>query len=125
MAGAVRIGDNISGSFNTGPDYDHNGHYDLEGNPVHPTGTINGTIVSGGSPNVFINGLPAALDGSTTDEPDVCCSASGLLKHGAVVGSSKVFINGKRAVIIGDVVNTHVTPSEVVVTGGSGNVIFG
>lgn len=123
MAGAARVGDTVAGSWNTGL-VDHNGHYDPFGMPIHPVGTINGTISGNGSPNVFINGMPAALDGSTTtDEPDVCCQASGLLKHGVVIGSSSVIINGRRAAINGDRVNPHV--GEVNITSGSGNVIFG
>ncbi|MBT9287900.1 PAAR domain-containing protein [Prosthecodimorpha staleyi] len=58
----------------------------VNGRPAAQTGTTatGGGVIVGGSPNVFINGKPAALAGSGTD-----CG-------GVVVGgSANVLVNGK------------------------------
>lgn len=71
----------------------------LLGDPVsgvHPVGPVVHTIsgnVSSASPNVNMNGKPAARVGDTTAESCGCGGGTGQL----VVGSGSVFINGRPA----------------------------
>ncbi|MBZ9780221.1 PAAR domain-containing protein [Pseudomonas sp. REP124] len=66
--------------------------------------------IASGSPDVFIDGLPAAREG------DTCTCGSTLISE----VSSTVLINGKKAALIGTV-GTHGN----VVIGGSSTVIIG
>ena len=111
MAAAARQTDSITGVFAG----EHSGHDD-----GHPPGSITGEINGGCSSNVFINGLPAAIVGSTTSEHDVCCGTnSGKVS----AGSHKVFINGKPAARKGDALSPHSGTGYI--SSGSGNVFFG
>lgn len=65
-----------------------------------------------GSPNVFINGMPAARQGDTM----ICVGPPDSVKG----GSASVFINGKPAARMGDG-----TSHGGVILGGSGNVFIG
>ena len=68
--GALRKDDTLTGSAG-----EHGGHYyyDEDGNRYesHPSVIISG-YVNEGSPNVFINGKPAARQGDNTSEFDIC-----------------------------------------------------
>lgn len=111
MPGASRLEDSIAG-MTAGEHSDH----PKEHTPLPITGRISGNC----SPNVFINGKPAAYVGSVTTEYDDCCGSS----NGSVAsGSSSVFINGKPAARIGDPLNAHNGSAKI--TGGSGNVFIG
>lgn len=68
---------------------------------------VNG--IATGSPNVFINGVPAARIGDSTS-----CGAN------IISGSSSVFINGLPAAIMGSA-----TSHGGVLISGSGNVLIG
>lgn len=84
MPGAARLNDSVTGTTAG----EHSGH-----SPPHSPETFSGEISAGCSGDVFINGRPAATVGSVTTERDGCCGSS----QGAVaVGSSTVFINGRR-----------------------------
>ena len=65
-----------------------------------------------GSPNVLINGMPAARKGDMM----VCVGPPDSIK----AGSASVFINGKPAARMGDG-----TSHGGVILGGSGNVFIG
>lgn len=85
MSAVARMGDSIQGRT-TG---EHNGHYDHDGDPIHGSGTLNGTITGNCSNFVFVNGKAMATVDSTTTEYDNCDSGrSGKLS----AGSSFVFI---------------------------------
>ena len=106
-------GSAISGSFTS----EHNGHYDIDNNPIHTSGGITGKILSG-SDTVFVNGRAVATVGSTTDENDACCSYSGITSHGTVSsGSAKVFIKGKPVARVGDSVSIHCHGYASITTG--------
>ena len=112
MAAAARQGDSIKGTFAG----EHNGH----NKHPHSPGPISGNISGGCSNNVFINGKPAAIVGSTTTEHDECCGTnSGKVAE----GSSKVFINGKPAARKGDALAPHSGSGNV--SSGSDNVFIG
>ncbi|PPC75596.1 hypothetical protein C4K68_19530 [Pokkaliibacter plantistimulans] len=87
------------GHFHTCPKYD--------GRTPH----VGGPVVTG-SPNVFINGMPAARVGDTL----ICCGPPDTIKE----GSATVFINGMPAARMGDG-----TAHGGVIIGGSGNVLIG
>ncbi|MGQ8775423.1 PAAR domain-containing protein [Serratia sp. NA_112.1] len=73
-----------------------------------------GGAITSGSPNVFINGIPAGVVGISV----AACSL-----HGASVvasGSGTVFINGSPAARLGDT-----TSCGASITCGSGNVLIG
>jgi uncharacterized Zn-binding protein involved in type VI secretion len=111
MPQAARLGDSVAG-VTAG---EHSGH-DSPHAPLDFSGEISGGV----SPNVFINGIPAAYVGSTTTERDGCCGSSA----GAVAtGSAKVFINGHPAARVGDSLAAH--SGSGTITSGSANVIFG
>lgn len=112
MAQAARLGDSISGTTSG----EHSGHSNPSCSPTAITGSIRG----GCSSNVFINGQPAAMVGSTTTEKDSCCGNS----SGSVAqGSGSVFINGKAAARNGDNLNAHNGTAKI--SSGSGNVMIG
>lgn len=118
MPKAARMNDTISGTFTD----EHNNHYDSEGSPIHTGGQLTGIIKNGCSPNVFINGIRAAVIGSTTDDNDACCSYGGITQHSTITGgSSRVFINGKRAARVGDSLSLHCSGSATI-SSGSPNV---
>jgi uncharacterized Zn-binding protein involved in type VI secretion len=144
MAEASRKTDSITGIWSG----EHNGHqdhvywytdedivgYDEFGNPIYDyddvyhwvdrhtgAGAIDGEI-SGGSTNVYINGLPACRVGDPTKELDTC--DEGVWKTGSIAGgSSKVKINDKGASRKGDSVNTHTGSGSI--SAGSSNVFIG
>ncbi|MNB89372.1 PAAR motif protein [compost metagenome] len=100
MPGVARLGDSIQGTTSG----EHGGHYDIDGYPLHGSGTITGTIVSGCSTNVFINGKNAAVVGALTNESDNCDSGqTGTIS----IGSSNVFVNGKALARNGDSITPH------------------
>jgi uncharacterized Zn-binding protein involved in type VI secretion len=111
MPAAARLNDTVAGT--TGGE--HSGHATPH-SPMPFTGEISG----GCSPNVFINGRPAATVGSVTTEQDGCCGSS----NGSVaVGSSSVFINGKPAARLGDALAAH--SGSGAISSGSGDVFIG
>lgn len=77
--------------------------------------------VSAGSPDVIINGLPAARVGDTL-APHACSCGGGHGTHPRTIaeGSSSVLINGKPAARTGDGISCG-----GVIISGSGNVIIG
>ena len=77
--------------------------------------------VSSGSPDVTINGLPAARVGDTL-APHACSCGGGHGTHSCTIesGSSSVFINGKPAARTGDGISCG-----GVIISGSGDVIIG
>ncbi|WP_426447696.1 DUF3289 family protein [Siccibacter colletis] len=78
------------------------------------------TAITEGSPNVFINGQPAARVGDAV-APHGCTCGSGCGMHARVIaeGASSVFINGKPAVAVGHGINCG-----GVVISGSSNVFI-
>ena len=84
MAQAARLGDAVIGTTAG----EHSGHV-----PPHSPETFSGEISSGCSGDVFINGIPAAVAGSTTTERDGCCGSS---QGSVAVGSGSVFITGSQ-----------------------------
>lgn len=106
MPGAARVGDAETGSCPVGP-----GGSSMAG-PL---------AISSGSPDVFINGSPAARSGDPYGGEHVAFDDPHPT-HGVTCeqGSSSVFINGKPAFRIGD--STSCPSTQV---GGSGNVIIG
>ncbi|MGF1725258.1 PAAR domain-containing protein [Photobacterium nomapromontoriensis] len=71
-----------------------------------------GGPAAAGSPNVFINGMPAARQGDMM----VCIGPPDSIKG----GSASVFINGKPAARMGDT-----TEHGGIIISGSGNVFIG
>ena len=67
MPSAARRGDAVTGTTAG----EHSGHV-----PPHSPETFSGEISGGCSSDVFINGIPAAVVGSTTTEHDSCCGSS-------------------------------------------------
>lgn len=122
MAEAARLTDSTLCAYT----YDYCSHpiYDDDGNIIgkeHPGGSTPG-LIDKGSPNVFINGLPAARMTDTSDEWTVpsCSTGTGVI----IGGSGNVFINGLPAARKGDAVSPHTDiPGEI--TSGSGNVFIG
>ena len=111
MAGAARQGDSVLG-ITVG---EHAGHAHPH-SPMQFTGTVSG----GCSSNVYVNGRPAAMVGSSTIERDGCCGAG---TGNIVGGSSSVFINGSPAARDGDALRAH--SGKGIVNSGSDNVIIG
>ena len=108
---AARQNDSVRGTTSG----EHSGHED-----PHPPETFYGSITSGCSGSVFINGRPAATVGSITTERDDCCGIS----YGSVSGgSSTVFINGKPAARNGDALHPHTGIGRV--SSGSPDVFIG
>jgi uncharacterized Zn-binding protein involved in type VI secretion len=85
---------------------------DEEGNPSCQV--LQNEIATNCSPNVFINGHPAAYIGSVTTHP---CNV--------VEGSSSVLINGKGAARVGDLLSCFCENNVGVIATGSPNVIIG
>lgn len=111
MPSAARLGDSIAGTTAG----EHAGHA-----PPHPPLPISGSISGNCSPDVLINGQPAAYVGSITTEQDACCGSS----QGSIgAGSGSVFINGKAAARLGDSLSAHNGSGQV--TDGSGDVFIG
>ncbi|MEI0694350.1 S-type pyocin domain-containing protein [Pectobacterium aroidearum] len=80
------------------------------------------TPITEGSPDVIINGQPAARKGDTVLLHGCPCpnAPHGVHSRKIAEGSSSVIINGKNAARIGDGINCG-----GVITSGSGNVIIG
>lgn len=111
MPAAARQTDAVAGTTAG----EHTGHI-VPHAPEAFSGEITGACVA----TVRINGLPAAVAGSTTTERDGCCGSS----WGAVaVGSGTVRIGGKPAARVGDALAAHSGAGTV--TGGSQNVRIG
>lgn len=107
MPEVSRVGDSIYG-ITSG---EHSGHLE-----PHSPLPITGNITSG-SPDVYINSIPAATVGSSTIEYDGCCgSNTGVI----AVGSSTVFVNGKPLARVGDALSPH--NGTAIVNSGSANV---
>lgn len=87
---------------------EHHGHYDAFGNPIHVSGTLNGTITPGSS-KLRINGVFVALEGESVDESDNCGSGSGSLGS----ASHKLKVNGVSVQCIGDSTNPHNDSAEI------------
>lgn len=111
MPSAARLGDSIEGTTSG----EHAGH-----SPPHEPLPITGEISGNCSADVFINGRPAASQGSTTTENDECC---GVAQGSIGAGSSTVFINGRPAARVGDPVITHDGSGSI--TSGSADVNIG
>ena len=108
MPSVSRRGDSIYGTTAG----EHSGHL-IPCNPSPSTGSISGNC----SPNVLVNGLPAARVGSSTVEYDSCCGSS----SGSVgSGSSTVKVNGAPLARVGDRINAH--NGSATISGGSSNV---
>lgn len=117
---AAKVGDKTKGSFT----YSWCKHYiyDSDGHVTgkrHPGGVVNGVIKSG-SPNVFVNGKPAARVGDPVTETSVCTNGTGHI----VNGSRTVFVNGKPKARLTDTVDEH-TDVDGKVTSSSNNVFVG
>lgn len=111
MPAAARISDSVSGTTAG----EHSGHII----PCPPM-TFSGEISGACSPSVRINGLAAAVAGSTTTERDGCCGTSA----GAVAaGSGTVRINGSPAARMGDALAPH--NGSGTITAGSPSVRIG
>ncbi|MBJ7220582.1 type VI secretion system PAAR protein [Brenneria sp. L3-3C-1] len=80
------------------------------------------TPITEGSPDVFINGRPAARQGDTVQLHGCPCpdAPHGVHSRKIAEGSSTVFINGKPAARMGDGISCG-----GVIISGSGNVIIG
>lgn len=111
MPEAARLTDAVAGTTAG----EHTGHV-----PPHTPEAFSGEITGACVASVRINGLPAAVAGSTTTERDGCCGSSA----GAVaVGSGTVRIGGRPAARKGDALAAHSGNGSV--TGGSRNVRIG
>jgi uncharacterized Zn-binding protein involved in type VI secretion len=96
---------------------------------------FSGRLVSGLSADVFIDGLPAAVVGSVAvNMPPHIPSGPGTFQappknQGRIqIGSMTVFVNGKQAARMGDVVLTCNDPADLpngTVTAGSPTVSIG
>jgi len=111
---AARLGDSTKGSF-TASWCSH----PTKTGKKHPGGPVSGTIKSG-SPNVFVNGKPAARVGDTVYETCSCRNGNGKISQ----GSSTVFVNGKPKARLSDKVNEH-TDRDGKITSSSNNVFVG
>lgn len=91
---------------------EHTGHIPPHG-PLTITGEISGNV----SPNVFVNGLPAAFVTSITTEHDSCCGTSQgvVAEHSATVN-----VNGKGIARLGDALTPHNGSAKIIA--GSPNV---
>ena len=93
-----------------------------------------GTITAGTSPDVLVNGLPAAVVGSTALNLPPHLPTGGTFQRppsnrGAVLlGSASVLIDGKAAARLGDPVTTCNDPVDAPtsrITAGSPDVVIG
>jgi len=82
-------------------------------------GSFPSTNIIQGSPNVFVNGKPAARQGDAL-APHSSPSPSPPHGRNIASGSSTVFINGKPAARVGDSINCGGS-----IVSGSGNVFTG
>lgn len=117
---AAKVGDKTKGSFTKS--WCKHPIYDDDGNVIgkeHPGGVVNGVIKTG-SPNVFINGKPAARVGDSVAETSVCTNGTGKITE----GSKTVFVNGKPKARLADNVDEH-TDVDGKVTTSSNNVFIG
>ena len=91
------------------------------GDPIAPHGCWSGGVISSGSPDVLINGKPAARVGDSGTPHSWICPKS-KPPHEVILssGSSTILINGKPAARIGDS-----TSCGSVIIAGSANVIAG
>lgn len=87
--------------------------------PPHDEGPSTGEVITG-SPNVFINGNPAARAYDSATIEDDCDTGDGQI----IQGSGTVYINGKPASRVNDSVQAH-HGGEMRITEGSSNVIIG
>lgn len=111
MPQAARLTDAVAGTTAG----EHTGHI-----PPHTPEPFTGEISGACSGTVRINGLAAAVAGSTTTERDGCCGSS----TGAVAtGSGTVKIGGQPAARMGDTLAAHSGTGAI--TGGSSNVQIG
>lgn len=111
MPEAARLTDEVAGTTAG----EHMGH-----TVPHIPEAFSGKITGGCVANVKINGLPAAVAGSTTTERDGCCgSGAGTV----AVGSGTVRIGGRPAARRGDTLTPHSGSGRIV--GGSPNVRIG
>lgn len=111
MPQAARLTDAVAGTTAG----EHTGHVSPH-TPEPFTGEISGAC----SGTVRINGLAAAVVGSTTTERDSCCGSS----TGAVAaGSGTVKIGGQPTARMGDALAAHSGAGAI--TGGSSNVQIG
>lgn len=79
------------------------------------------TTIIEGSPDVIINGQPAARVGDAVAPHGCACSGGhGVHPRNVSAGQSTVLINGKPAATVGDAINC----GGVIISGG-GNVIIG
>lgn len=111
MPSAARLGDAVTGTTAG----EHSGHV-----PPHSPEQFSGEISGGCSSDVFINGMPAAVAGSTTTERDGCCGSS---QGSVAVGSGSVFIGEKPAARLGDALAPHSGTGQI--SSGSGDVNIG
>jgi uncharacterized Zn-binding protein involved in type VI secretion len=91
------------------------------GDAIAPHGCWSGGVITSGSPDVIIEGSPAARVGdSGTPHSWICPNPPG--PHGVVIsaGSGTVLINGQPAARVGDA-----TACGSVVSAGAGTVIAG
>lgn len=122
MAKAARLKDSTLCAYTKNhcphPTYDDDGNVNGK---KHNGGSTPG-LINKGSPNVFINGLPAARLTDTTAEWTIPSCTTGI---GTVIsGSSTVFINGLPAARKGDAIKPH-TDVNGKITSGSSNVYIG
>ena len=111
MASAARLGDAVTGTTAG----EHSGH-----DSPHSPETFSGEISGGCSSDVFINGMSAAVVGSTTTERDSCCGSS---QGSVAAGSGSVYINGQPAARLGDALAPHSGTGQI--SSGSGDVSIG
>lgn len=111
MPSAARLGDAVTGTTAG----EHSGHV-----PPHSPEQFSGEISGGCSSDVFINGMSAAVAGSTTTERDGCCGSS---QGSVAVGSGSVFIGEKPAARLGDALAPHSGTGQI--SSGSGDVNIG
>lgn len=94
---------------------------------------INGTIVASNNKNVFVNGMPVAVQGDRTNETATYSLPSGAEKisgadsgQGTItIGNNKnVFVGGKSVAVVGSNVTTY-TENNTIIKDGSPNVFIG
>lgn len=124
MAGAVRLGDLCSGHEDLNEpeiDPEEGSEEELEegseeDSEESPSGFFEGRSNIQGSPDVYINDLPAHRQG---DAWDIHCSGGSCHGGIAIGGSSTVIVNGQPLCRIGDSVDCGST----IVTGSSNVVV--
>jgi len=112
MAKAARKNDSVSGTFHG----EHGGHI-----PPHDSGPISGSIQTG-SPDVFINGIPAAR--KDLDYANISDEDDNESNHTIIEGSPTVFINNKSAAREGDQITPH-RGDQIKISSGSSDVEIG